>query len=74
MESIIKTYKVRVVREPGENPLTGEFSAFDEQSFDVEATNVQTAYSLSQLVCTLHFRGQLRRTFINGEEYFDKHY
>jgi hypothetical protein len=74
MEPIIKTYSVKVVREPGENPLTGEFVEYDEQSFDLDATSVRAAYSLSHLVCTLRFSGQLRRTFVDGHEYFDERY
>lgn len=74
MEPIIKTYSVKVVRNPGENPLTGQFVEYDEQSFDIDATSVRAAYSLSYLVCTLQFSGQLRRTFINGNEYFNERY
>ncbi|MFD2574632.1 hypothetical protein ACFSUS_28630 [Spirosoma soli] len=74
MEPIVKTYSVKVVREPGENPLTGQPMEYDEQSFEVDATSVKAAYFLSHLVCTLRFSGQLRRTFINGQEYFDERY
>ena len=74
MEPIIKTYTVKVIRESGENPLTGQSVSYDEQSFDVDATSVRSAYSLSHLVCTIQFTGQLRRTLINGEEYFDEQY
>lgn len=72
MEPIVKAYNVKVVREPGANPLTGQLIGYDEQTFEVDATSVQAAYSLSHLVCTLRFSGQLRRTFIDGEEYFDE--
>lgn len=74
MEPIIKTYSVKVIREAGENPLTGQYISYDEQAFNLEATSIRSAYSLSRSVCTLQFTGQLRRTFVNGEEYFDERF
>ena len=74
MEPIIKTYSVKVIREPGDNPLTGQFVGYDEQSFEVDANSIRAAYSLSHLVCTIKFSGQIRRTYINGEEYFDERF
>ncbi len=74
MEPIIKTYTVKVLREAGNDPITGEFVEYGEQSFNVDATNSKAAFSLSYFVCTLRFLGQLRRTFINGKEYFDERF
>lgn len=74
MEPIIKTYSVKVVREPSKDPLTGQIVEYDEQTFEIDAASAKAAYSLSQFVCTLRFSGQLRRTFINGQEYFDERY
>ncbi len=74
MKTTIKTYKVKVIRESGENPITGQLVPYDEQSFDVDAINVHSAYSISIMICTLQFTGQLRRTFINEEEYFNIRY
>ena len=74
MEEIPKTYYIKVVRESGENPLTGQYMNYGEQSFEVDAISIKAAYSLSHLICTLPFKGQLRRTFIDGEEYFDERY
>ncbi len=74
MEPIVKTYLVKVVREPGNEPISGMFYDCDEQEFEVDTTSLLSAYQLSHLVCDIPFRGQMRRTFIDGEEYFDKRY
>ncbi len=74
MEPIIKTYSVKVVREPGNEPITSIFYEYAEQEFEVEATSFQSAFQLSQLLCNIKFRGQVRRTFIDGREYFDERY
>lgn len=71
MEQIIKTYNIKVVRESSENPFTRQVVEYEEQSFEVDATSPKAAYSLSHFICTLQFSGQLRRTFIDGQEYFD---
>lgn len=63
-----------MVREPGADPITGSFYERAEQSFDVEAPTQFAAYVKSQLANSIVFRGQLRRTFIDDEEYFNDHY
>ncbi|GAB3710155.1 hypothetical protein GCM10027592_46890 [Spirosoma flavus] len=74
MESIINTYQVKVVREPGYDPSASVFYDYAEQEFEVEATSILAAYLKSEKESTLPFRGQLRKTFINGKEYFDERY
>lgn len=74
MDAINKTYRIKVVREPGNDPITGTFYERAEQEFDVEAPTPLAAFIRSQIKDTIIFRGQLRRTFINGEEYFDERY
>lgn len=70
MESIIKTYDVRVIREAGEDALTGLSLERGEESFQVDATSARAAFQMSYLVSSLRFTGQLRRTFVDGREYF----
>jgi hypothetical protein len=70
----MNTYNVKIIREAGGNPFTGQVVGYAEQSFEIDAIDIKAAYSLSYLVCTLKFSGQIRRTFINGEEYFNERY
>ncbi len=65
---------MKVVRKPGNEPITGVFYDYAEQEFEVDATSVQAALTMSHIVCTLPLRGQFVRTFINGEECFDERY
>ena len=65
------SFRVKVVREPGNDPITGFFYDLEEQEFEIEALNKLEAYNKSLQTDTISFRGQLRRTFIDGEEYFD---
>jgi len=74
MNAVPQIYAVRVVREAAPDPITGKFYEYAEQTFDVEADSPQGAYKVANWVCTLHFSGQLRRTFINGAEHFDERY
>lgn len=74
MEPIVKTYLIKVVREPGNEPINGVFYDHVEQEFEVNATSLLSAYKVSHLICDIPFRGQMRRTFIDGEEYFDEGY
>lgn len=74
MQAVPQTYIVRVVREAGPNPISGKFYEYAEQTFNVKANSPQDAYKLANRICTLHFCGQLRRTFINGMEHFDERY
>ncbi len=66
----MKTFNIKVVREAGTGPL-GDYLEAASEEFQVEAKNEQEAYKQSMLLCSLKFRGQLRRTFINGVEHFD---
>lgn len=68
------TYKVKIIREPSNDPITGLFYEYAEQEFEIKAPNLFAAYVKSQRIDTIVFRGQLRRTFINGAEYFDERY
>lgn len=74
MEPLIKVFLVKVVREPGHDPVTGIFYNYAEQDLIIEATNKKSALIISQLISTLTFKGQLRRTFIDGEEYFSEQF
>ncbi len=74
MEYPSKAYNVKIVREPGKDPLTGIYYEKEEQSFIIEAPNLLAAYLKSQKADTIVFRGQLRRTYIDGKEYFDERY
>lgn len=74
MQPVIQTYKVKLVREGGNEPISGLFYSYAEQEFEVDATSRSNAYKLSHLLCEIQFRGQTRRTFINGEEYFNERY
>lgn len=69
-----KIFKVKIIRESGQDHLTGEFYPFIEESFIVSEENIRAAYIKSQKQYTMKVRGQLFRTFINGEEYFNPDY
>lgn len=66
MNPIIKTYQVKIVREPGDEPITGQFYEYAEEELEDDATSKLNAFKISQLVCSIPFRGQIRRTFIDG--------
>ena len=68
------TFNVMVIREAGPDPMTSEFLSGDQEDLSIEAVNVEEAFRRSQVMSTLKFRGQIRRTFIDGEEYFDSRY
>ncbi|GAB2546668.1 hypothetical protein [Spirosoma aerophilum] len=74
MNPVLKTYLIKVVREAGKEPLSGAFYEYTEQEFEVDASSMKSAYQLSYLVCDIPFRGQIRRTLINGEEYFNEEF
>lgn len=67
-------FKVKVVREPGANPVTGQFVEYSEQELEIEADTLQAAHKLADYLCTLSFSGQVRRTFINGKEHLDERF
>lgn len=74
MQTASYTYNVRVVREASADPIAGQVYDYAEQSFIIGAESPQLAHRLANRLCTLTFRGQIRRTFINGEEHFDESY
>lgn len=74
MEPMVKTYCVKVVREAGIEPISGQFYGYSEQEINIEATSPKNAYQVSHLVCDIPFRGQVRRTFIDGAEYLDERF
>lgn len=70
MSPLVKSYKVLVVRESGKDPITGVYYEETEELLDIDATSPQSALSVSYILCTIPFRGQARRTYIDGKEYF----
>lgn len=74
MAPIVKTYRVKIVREAGSGPVSGQFYNYAEQEMDIDATTPKNAYQVSLLACEIPFRGQIRRTFIDGEEYFNEEF
>jgi hypothetical protein len=70
----LKTYRVTIVRESGLEPLSGEYLQRLEETFDVQASTKEEVFRKSQFITSLKFRGQLRRTFIDGKEYFSEAY
>ncbi|SFH40639.1 hypothetical protein [Pontibacter chinhatensis] len=71
---MIKEYKINIVREPGTDPLTGEFYPFEHEELQIEATSERSAYVLASSLFKMKARGQLLRFFINGVEYFDENF
>jgi hypothetical protein len=65
-------YKIKVVREPGSDPVYGTLLEYAEEVFDVEANSTQEAHLLSYRICTLPFFGQIRRTYINEIEHLNE--
>lgn len=72
MKPIIKTYSVKVIREAGTDPLSGQFYSYAEQEMNIDAISLRSAYQISLLSCSIQFSGQIRRTFIDKEEYFSE--
>lgn len=71
---MIKEYTVNIVREPGEDPLTGEFYPFEHEELKVEAVSEQSAYDIACSIFKMKVRGQLLRFFIDGKEYLDERF
>ena len=67
----MRKFDVTVVREAGSDPMTGKYLERGQEEMQIEAANENEAYSISQRKSSLPFFGQIRRTFIDGEEYFD---
>lgn len=70
MSPLVKSYKVLVIREGGDDPITGEYYEETEEFLEIDATSPQSALSISYALCTIPFRGQVRRTYIDGQECF----
>lgn len=64
-------YNVIVIREAGNDPLTGSYFENAQEEMQIEAETEYEAYQTSQRKCSLPFFGQVRRTFIDGKEYFN---
>lgn len=71
---MIREYKVNILREPGDDPLTGEFYPFEHEELNIEATSEKSAYDIACTIFKMKVRGQLLRFFIDGKEYFDERY
>lgn len=70
----MKAYRIKIVREPGADPLTGELYPMDKEEFFVEAASIRAAYVQAMANFKMNVKGQLLRFFIDGEEYFDERY
>jgi hypothetical protein len=71
---MIKQYKINIIREPGDDPLTGEFYPFAHEEMSVEATSDRSAYVIACATFRIKVRGQQLRFFVDGREYFDEQY
>jgi hypothetical protein len=67
----MKTYTITVIRVAGKCPSTGQFMDEASETLSIDADNEDQAFRLSQVKSKLSFRGQDRRTLVNGVEYFD---
>jgi len=65
------TYRVTIKREAGKDPLTGTFLDESMEELVINALSEGEAVRKSFTLSKLKFAGQIRRTFVNGEEYFD---
>ncbi len=65
----MNTYVVKVLREPGVDPLTGQFTPQCEELLTIGAESQDAAYRQSFRRSTLKFSGQVRKIFIDGVEY-----
>lgn len=74
MTPLVSTYKVKVIRESGADPLTGEIYERLEEDITIDATSPETAVSTAHVLTTISFRGQLMRVFVDGEEFFDERF
>ncbi|MBB6611776.1 hypothetical protein H7F15_12060 [Pontibacter sp. Tf4] len=69
---MIREYKINIVREPGPDPLTGEFYPFEHEELRIEAVSERSAYTIACTLFKMKVRGQLLRFFIDGVEYFEE--
>jgi hypothetical protein len=65
------TYLIKVVREASNDPITGIFLKGEEETLTISATSEHEAYKQSLKKSNILFKGQMRKTFINGNEYFN---
>jgi hypothetical protein len=70
----MENFLIKIVREPGPSGVGSEWMPYGEEYITVKAENEDKAFRLSHMHSKLPFRGQLRRTFINGIEYSDPRY
>lgn len=69
MNTPLRLYTVRIVRQAGQYTLTGEAYEYAEQTVKVNANNRQAAYQYARSVCTLRFFGHPARVSIDGVDY-----
>lgn len=67
-------FEVLVIREAGADPLTGTYLEEARETLKITASDRQEALKKSLFLSKLSFRGQMRRTFIDGQEHFDERY
>lgn len=65
----MKTYNVLVIREEGLEPMSGVLLSKATEQLQIEAVSTNDAYKQSLTRSTITFRGQTRRTIIDGTEY-----
>ena len=74
MKQIINLFKVKVVREQGEDPLTGEVLTRAEEDMTIQAVSPQAAYDIAQMMTSLTFRGQRMIVYVDGVEHRDERF
>lgn len=65
-------YYIKIIRESGKDPLTNENYCEESQELEIIADNVEEAIKESYKYCTIVFRGQIRRTLVNGEDFYNE--
>lgn len=65
-------FEVTVIREAGLDPMTGTYLGQARETLKIYATNRQEVYKKSLFLTKIPFRGQLRRTLIDGQEHLDE--
>lgn len=67
-------YQVTIVREGGNDPVTGRWCDYAEDHLNIHALNEQQVHQLANFISGLLFYGQVRKTFINGMLHLDQNY
>lgn len=74
MKPLISAYVVKIVREPGADPITGKMYERLEEDINIDATSPEAAVSIAHALTTIPFRGQLIRVFVDDKEFFDERF